>query len=89
MGRFSDSAFRQRWAEELAATPNWGPATGTGRYGYKVDCSVSRDGEIAITTSSVLDGAVTQLQRDVLKTKEAVIREALIKLGWTPPSDAS
>ena len=37
--------------------------------------------------TDVLQGAAQRHYRQVLDTKDALVREALIKLGWTPPPE--
>lgn len=51
-------------------------------------------GVITITTEEIraavypYDEAIRSYYTDVLNTKEALVREHLIRLGWTPPPDA-
>lgn len=44
-------------------------------------------GEIRIVETELTDGNVKQRIETTLKTREKVIREALIELGWTPPPE--
>lgn len=58
------------------------------QYGYHLetrldDCS----GVIEQVLFSTMDDARTEVMRTVLKTQEEHIRQALIKLGWTPPPE--
>jgi hypothetical protein len=34
-----------------------------------------------------IDGHITRLSRWVVQTRDESVRQALIKLGWTPPPD--
>lgn len=45
------------------------------------------NGEILQKTESEIDGFATKTYITILKTQEEGIRQALIKLGWTPPSE--
>ena len=44
-----------------------------------------KDGEIALDTTLEQE-AIKTVSRAILDTKEKAIRDALIRLGWTPPS---
>jgi len=56
---------------------------------HRIDITTipTSDGRITQTVCSVLDSVNTQLMRTVLNTSDQQIRDALIELGWTPPSD--
>jgi hypothetical protein len=40
-------------------------------------------------TRSCLDNEARRINSWILDTRDAIIREQLIKLGWTPPVDAT
>ncbi len=50
--------------------------------------STEIDGEIITQVSKITDvdsGVVFNLTKAIVNTKERQMREALLKLGWTPP----
>jgi hypothetical protein len=53
------------------------------RFGVGTD--VGKDGTITQVTSAMLDGIVSVLSQEVFDLREAGVRDALIRLGWTPP----
>lgn len=54
-----------------------------GQLQHCLDCFVSPNGRIDIE----LRTATESLAKWVMDTRDQAIREALIKLGWTPPPD--
>jgi len=56
------------------------------QYGYHVATNVDEfSGIIETVTSSTCDDVRTEVYRQIMDTGEQQIRDALIKLGWTPP----
>ncbi len=52
--------------------------------------STEIDGEIITQVSKITEGGVVfNLTKAIVNTKEKQMREALLKLGWTPPLDYS
>ncbi len=50
--------------------------------------STEIDGEIITQISKITeDGTVFNLTKAIVNTKEQQMREALVKLGWTPPDE--
>ncbi len=48
--------------------------------------STEIDGEIITQVSKITEGGVVfNLTKAIVNTKEKQMREALLKLGWTPP----
>lgn len=62
---------------------NMNPNTTLPRFDYNIDTCFNEDGVI---TQQVRNHS-QELWRLIINTKEAQIRDALIALGWTPPSD--
>lgn len=58
--------------------------------GYQIKCSISSElkGESLIIENRI-DGLYEHYYKEIINFKEEAIREALIKLGWTPPKDTS
>lgn len=56
-------------------------------YGLEVTTTPLPDGKITLTVDVFGPSFREQLMRRVVDTQEKQIREALIKLGWTPPKD--
>ena len=54
---------------------------------HKVDVSITFDSLIEMKTHKKIDGIWIQISHEVLQLKEKAIRDALIKLGWTPPKE--
>ena len=56
---------------------------------YTINTKILESGIIEQTLTESIEGqiGVNQLTREIMDTKEAQVHEALIKLGWTPPSD--
>lgn len=52
---------------------------------YTVKTTPMIDGRILQEVDLEAQNIVKNIMRDVLDTKEQQIKEALIKLGWTPP----
>ena len=52
---------------------------------YKIDTVIDINDHIIL--QSLIDDQKNVISRWVLVTREQGIREALIKLGWTPPKD--
>ena len=52
---------------------------------YKIDTVIDIKDHIIL--QSLIDDQKNVISRWVLDTREQGIREALIKLGWTPPKD--
>jgi len=52
---------------------------------YKIDTVIDINDHIIL--QSLIDDQKNVISRWVLDTREQGIREALIKLGWTPPKD--
>ena len=44
------------------------------------------DGAIVQDTDYIVDGKIIESVQNVIALQEAQVREALIKLGWTPPT---
>ena len=50
-------------------------------------------GEIQITTEQIRrdsrthEDIVTVLTREIINTKEELVKKALVELGWTPPAE--
>jgi hypothetical protein len=55
------------------------------RFGVGTD--VGKDGTITQMTSIIFDDIMTVISRKVLDLQEAETRNALIRLGWTPPKE--
>lgn len=55
--------------------------------GYRIDTKIMPDGKIVQELSEVMDDMKQTLLRSVMDTKEQQTREALIRLGWTPPQE--
>jgi len=53
-----------------------------------VESEVFSDGTIEQTVFADVDGIRERIRTEVINTKEAQVRECLIKLGWTPPAGA-
>lgn len=55
----------------------------------QVDAKVWADGQIDLETYFVdgLTGRKDDVVREVMKTKDEAVRQALIRLGWTPPPE--
>lgn len=56
---------------------------------YKLDFNVSTEiqgDDIHTKIDMVMNGVIADTQRQIIKTKDAQVREALVKLGWTPPT---
>ncbi len=59
--------------------------------GIQVKTTISGDLILQETTGPYIDwrtNAREIIAREVMNTKDQQIREALIKMGWTPPKDA-
>lgn len=56
-------------------------------FSYKLECtiepSIFNNGTIELTTRDI----VGRMTKDILNTKEEMIRQALIQLGWLPPEE--
>ena len=55
--------------------------------GYVVETAICEDGLISQDTIYVANGIREQIMQQVINTKDAQIRQALIDLGWTPPDE--
>jgi hypothetical protein len=57
---------------------------------YKIDTDVFEGGIISQELSSVdnIGNVQTKISRWIVDTREEDIKQALIKLGWTPPDDS-
>lgn len=55
--------------------------------GFKIDLrtNVYEDGIIEHITSNNFRGIMAEISRELVNTKDSNTKEALIKLGWTPP----
>jgi len=53
---------------------------------YKIECTIQADGKILQELGYFSDGIYTNIVRQVIDTQEQQIRDALVKLGWTPPN---
>lgn len=58
-----------------------------GQHGFRVETQAQPDEKIVQTVSSVTDGTIKQIMREVTDMRERGMRKALIELGWTPPPD--
>jgi hypothetical protein len=56
-----------------------------GQSGLRVETQVQPDERIVQTVSTITDGVREQVLREVINTREAAVRRALVALGWTPP----
>lgn len=58
---------------------------------FKIETDVFSDGKIhqKITKTDDLWGITDHIQTKIVDTQEKHIREALIKMGWTPPPEQS
>jgi len=54
--------------------------------GWEIVTTPSENGKIVQETFSIANGIRERIMRQVLDTSEQQIRDALIKLGWTPPN---
>lgn len=54
---------------------------------FEVQTCWREDGIIYQELFDVIGGAKSRIQTEILNTKEAQVREALIALGWTPPKE--
>lgn len=56
-------------------------------FSYKLECniepSIFNNGIIELTTRDI----VGRMTKDILNTKEDMIRQALMQLGWLPPEE--
>lgn len=52
-----------------------------------IETEVYDDGLINQHTFSDIDDIRKHICTEVIRTKDAQVRECLIKLGWTPPND--
>lgn len=50
-----------------------------------VDTIPTKNGQIFQEVYTEVDGRREELMRTIIDTKEKYIKEALIKLGWSPP----
>ena len=57
--------------------------------GYRITTTPMADGKIEHLTERVTPVAVEAVTRQIMNTKERQTREALIQLGWTPPTESS
>ena len=57
----------------------------------EINANVYDNGLIELTEHHYtgFDGLVASYARNIIDTKDKTIREALIKLGWTPPKGKS
>ena len=53
---------------------------------YTVKTTPFTDGKILQIVDLESENMIQTIMRDVLDTKEKQIKQALIKLGWTPPN---
>ena len=53
---------------------------------YTVKTTPFTDGKILQIVDLESQNIIQTIMRDVLYTKEKQVKEALIKLGWTPPN---
>lgn len=62
------------------------------RFKFKVGfCVFAENDEIILVDANhpnPLDAAINRFSCEVFSLKEKAVREGLIKLGWTPPSDS-
>lgn len=56
---------------------------------FEVITTPSSDGKITLEVNSLTEDKCTQIIRRVLDTQDLQIRKALIRLGWTPPTDTT
>jgi hypothetical protein len=56
------------------------------KFGFDVKTDVFANGEIHLNITSNIGNINGDLCRQVIHTQEQQVRESLIKLGWTPPS---
>lgn len=54
--------------------------------GYKLDTVITPEGDIASTIFNECMGVKEEIIRQVIKMQDEQVRQALIKLGWTPPA---
>ena len=54
--------------------------------GFEVTTKIIADDKILLEVHSTLNGIRDDVIRRVMDTQEQQIRDALITLGWTPPS---
>jgi hypothetical protein len=54
---------------------------------FNVGTDVTSDGLITQVLSSYHNDIMTVISQRVIDLQEAGVREALIKLGWTPPKE--
>ena len=52
---------------------------------YTIDTQLVNNEKFYIELSSEFNGIRETIMREIIDLKELSIREALIKLGWTPP----
>ena len=52
---------------------------------YKISTEIFKNGIIEQKLQTEEDGHFETLKRWIMDTKETCIREALVRLGWTPP----
>ena len=52
--------------------------------GIEIKRKICADGKIELETTESLSG---RIYKEALDTKDQIVREALISLGWTPPKE--
>jgi hypothetical protein len=52
---------------------------------FKINTEITEHGQITQIVSLHHDDTMTIISRTVMDAQDAGVREALIKLGWTPP----
>lgn len=62
----------------------------TNEYGrYQIETTPHPDGTITQDTFLVCGEIAERIAREVYDTKDAALRDALIRLGWTPPDEGA
>lgn len=52
-----------------------------------INTVVNDRGDIETWADMEIGGVVTKLSHMIIRTQDAQVREALVKLGWTPPAE--
>lgn len=57
---------------------------------YQINTTIFKDeGVINQEVQLLTEWCIEQIARDVINTRDLSVRQALIRLGWTPPADGA
>lgn len=54
---------------------------------YEIKTQVMSNGDLSQTVNRLTEDASETLRHQVIQISDQQVREAMIKLGWTPPQD--